>query len=93
MLRKRNGSTPARLTRGISQKALDTTDSAPSPIKSPTRTFLLETPVQFTTVRKILGNQDKNILPIYLSILIKLKILLNTKKCLMLISRVLKPEF
>ncbi|XP_036142198.1 rho GTPase-activating protein 20 isoform X2 [Monomorium pharaonis] len=49
MLRKRNGSTPVRLTRGLSQKALDTTDSSPSPTKSPTRTFLLETPVQFTT--------------------------------------------
>jgi len=52
MLRKRNGSTPVRLTRGLSQKTLDTTDSTSSPTKSPTRTFLLETPVQFTTVRK-----------------------------------------
>ncbi|XP_018054483.1 PREDICTED: rho GTPase-activating protein 20-like isoform X1 [Atta colombica] len=49
MLRKRNGSTPVRLTRGLSQKTLDTTDSTSSPTKSPTRTFLLETPVQFTT--------------------------------------------
>ncbi|XP_072755170.1 uncharacterized protein [Anoplolepis gracilipes] len=48
MLRKRNSGTPVRLTRGLSQKTLDTTDSSPSP-KSPTRTFLLETPVQFTT--------------------------------------------
>lgn len=50
MLRKRNGSTPVRLTRGLSQKTLDTPDSASSPVKSPIRTFLLETPVQFTTV-------------------------------------------
>lgn len=49
ILRKRNSGTPARLTRGLSQKTLDTPDSSPSP-KSPTRTFLLETPVQFTTV-------------------------------------------
>lgn len=49
ILRKRNSGPPARLTRGLSQKALDTPDSSPSP-KSPTRTFLLETPVQFTTV-------------------------------------------
>lgn len=56
MLRKRNGSTPARLTRGLSQKGLDIPDSVPSPTKSPTRTFLLETPVQFTTVRKVSGS-------------------------------------
>ncbi|XP_018397234.1 PREDICTED: rho GTPase-activating protein 20-like [Cyphomyrmex costatus] len=49
MLRKRNGSTSVRLTRGLSQKTLDTTDNALSPTKSLTRTFLLETPVQFTT--------------------------------------------
>jgi len=52
MLRKRNG-TPVRLTRGLSQKALDTTDNISSSTKSPTRTFLLETPVQFTTVWKV----------------------------------------
>lgn len=51
ILRKRNSSTPAKLPRGLSQKALDVPDSALSLIKSPTRTFLLETPVQFTTVR------------------------------------------
>lgn len=50
ILRKRNSGTPARLTRGLSQKTLDIPDNSPSP-KSPTRTFLLETPVQFTTVR------------------------------------------
>ncbi|XP_025269720.1 uncharacterized protein LOC105254643 isoform X1 [Camponotus floridanus] len=48
ILRKRNSGTPARLTRGLSQKTLDIPDNSPSP-KSPTRTFLLETPVQFTT--------------------------------------------
>lgn len=58
MLRKRNGSTPVRLTRGLSQKTLDTTDSTSSPTKSPTRTFLLETPVQFTTVRKASGSDE-----------------------------------
>ncbi|XP_020286979.1 rho GTPase-activating protein 20-like isoform X2 [Pseudomyrmex gracilis] len=48
ILRKRNSGTPARLSRGLSQKTLDVSiNNSPSP-KSP-RTFLLETPVQFTT--------------------------------------------
>ncbi|XP_012227825.1 rho GTPase-activating protein 20-like isoform X4 [Linepithema humile] len=48
ILRKRNSGTPVRLARGLSQKNLDTSSSSPPP-KSPARTFLLETSVQFTT--------------------------------------------
>ncbi|XP_026827938.1 uncharacterized protein LOC105278915 isoform X3 [Ooceraea biroi] len=48
LLRKRNSGNTARLTRGISQRITDSPNSAPSS-KSPARTFLLETPVQFTT--------------------------------------------
>lgn len=49
LIRKRNGGNPGRLTRVLSQKSLNVSNSSPTP-KSPPRTFLLETPVQFTTV-------------------------------------------
>ncbi|XP_034945775.1 rho GTPase-activating protein 20-like isoform X2 [Chelonus insularis] len=49
LIRKRNGPNPGRLTRALSQKNLQNV-GAPTPApKSPPRTFLLETPVQFTT--------------------------------------------
>ncbi|XP_032669575.1 uncharacterized protein LOC116843329 isoform X1 [Odontomachus brunneus] len=51
-LRKRNGGNPGKLTRVLSQKSLNSSilfaNNSP-PVKSPSRTFLLETPVQFTT--------------------------------------------
>lgn len=49
LIRKRSGGNTGRLTRVLSQKSLNVTSSSPAP-KSPPRTFLLETPVQFTTV-------------------------------------------
>lgn len=49
LIRKRNGGNPGRLTRVLSQKSLNVSNNSPAP-KSPPRTFLLETPVQFTTV-------------------------------------------
>ncbi|XP_043667812.1 uncharacterized protein LOC122628954 isoform X2 [Vespula pensylvanica] len=48
LIRKRNGTNPGRLTRVLSQKSLNVSNNSP-PSKSPPRTFLLETPVQFTT--------------------------------------------
>ncbi|XP_076161075.1 uncharacterized protein LOC143143570 isoform X6 [Ptiloglossa arizonensis] len=48
LIRKRNGGNPGRLTRVLSQKSLNVPNNSPAP-KSPPRTFLLETPVQFTT--------------------------------------------
>ncbi|CAL7947773.1 unnamed protein product [Xylocopa violacea] len=48
LIRKRNGGNPGRLTRVLSQKSLNVSNNSPAP-KSPPRTFLLETPVQFTT--------------------------------------------
>ncbi|KAG7202028.1 hypothetical protein KM043_004712 [Ampulex compressa] len=48
LIRKRNGGNPGRLTRVLSQKSLHAIGNSPAP-KSPPRTFLLETPVQFTT--------------------------------------------
>ncbi|KOC70819.1 Rho GTPase-activating protein 20 [Habropoda laboriosa] len=48
LIRKRNGGNPGRLTRVLSQKSLNVSSNSPAP-KSPPRTFLLETPVQFTT--------------------------------------------
>lgn len=51
LIRKRNGGNPGRLTRVLSQKSLNVSNNSPAP-KSPPRTFLLETPVQFTTVSK-----------------------------------------
>lgn len=51
LIRKRSNGNTGRLTRVLSQKCLNSTNGAPAP-KSPPRTFLLETPVQFTTVSK-----------------------------------------
>ncbi|XP_031840965.1 uncharacterized protein LOC116430652 isoform X1 [Nomia melanderi] len=48
LIRKRSGGNPGRLTRVLSQKSLNVSSNSPAP-KSPPRTFLLETPVQFTT--------------------------------------------
>ncbi|XP_054008638.1 rho GTPase-activating protein 20-like isoform X2 [Hylaeus anthracinus] len=48
LIRKRSGGNPGRLTRVLSQKSLNVPSNSPAP-KSPPRTFLLETPVQFTT--------------------------------------------
>ncbi|XP_043490789.1 uncharacterized protein LOC122516762 isoform X1 [Polistes fuscatus] len=48
LIRKRNGTNPGRLTRVLSQKSLNVLNNSP-PSKLPPRTFLLETPVQFTT--------------------------------------------
>ncbi|XP_015605537.1 rho GTPase-activating protein 20 isoform X4 [Cephus cinctus] len=48
LIRKRSGGNTGRLTRVLSQKSLNATSNAPAP-KLPPRTFLLETPVQFTT--------------------------------------------
>ncbi|XP_017885850.1 uncharacterized protein LOC108628438 isoform X2 [Ceratina calcarata] len=48
LIRKRSGGNPGRLTRVLSQKSLNVSINSPPP-KSPPRTFLLETPVQFTT--------------------------------------------
>lgn len=56
-MRKRNNGNPGKLTRVLSQKSLNSSilfaNNSP-PAKSPSRTFLLETPVQFTTVRRML---------------------------------------
>ncbi|XP_014298945.1 rho GTPase-activating protein 20 isoform X2 [Microplitis demolitor] len=50
LIRKRNGPNPGRLTRALSQKNLQNISNSPVPAtKSSPRTFLLETPVQFTT--------------------------------------------
>lgn len=48
ILRKRNGVKTGRLTRALSQKSLNNSNNSLITIGS-TRTFLLETPVQFTT--------------------------------------------
>ncbi|XP_051159369.1 rho GTPase-activating protein 20-like isoform X2 [Leptopilina boulardi] len=48
ILRKRNGVKTGRLTRALSQKSLNNSNNSLLTIGS-TRTFLLETPVQFTT--------------------------------------------
>ncbi|XP_023287924.1 rho GTPase-activating protein 20 isoform X2 [Orussus abietinus] len=48
LIRKRSGGNTGRLTRVLSQKSLNAVNNVPAP-KSPPRTFLLETPVQFTT--------------------------------------------
>nr|XP_033325995.1 rho GTPase-activating protein 20-like isoform X1 [Megalopta genalis] len=48
LIRKRSGGNTGRLTRVLSQKSLNVSSNSPAP-KSPPRTFLLETPVQFTT--------------------------------------------
>ncbi|XP_046492740.1 rho GTPase-activating protein 20 isoform X3 [Neodiprion pinetum] len=48
LIRKRTNGSTGRLTRVLSQKCLNSANGAPAP-KSPPRTFLLETPVQFTT--------------------------------------------
>ncbi|XP_020707117.2 uncharacterized protein LOC105684468 isoform X3 [Athalia rosae] len=48
LIRKRSNGNTGRLTRVLSQKCLNSTNGTSAP-KSPPRTFLLETPVQFTT--------------------------------------------
>ena len=51
LVRKRNGANSSRLPRTQAHKALNPTSNGTGPApKSPPRTFLLETPVQFTTV-------------------------------------------
>ncbi|KAK0083992.1 hypothetical protein PV325_007803 [Microctonus aethiopoides] len=49
LIRKRSGPNPGRITRALSQKNLQNVGAPMSVSKSPPRTFLLETPVQFTT--------------------------------------------
>lgn len=62
LIRKRNGGNPGRLTRVLSQKSLNVSSNSPAP-KSPPRTFLLETPVQFTTVSKFSNSRISTLTP------------------------------
>ncbi|RLU19003.1 hypothetical protein DMN91_009361, partial [Ooceraea biroi] len=59
LLGKRNSGNTAKLTRGISQRITNSPNSPPS-LKSPARTFLLETPVQFTTGMQ---SQERHLFP------------------------------
>lgn len=49
-IRKRSTGNPGRLSRALSQKNLQNVGAPVPAPKTPPRTFLLETPVQFTTV-------------------------------------------